>query len=364
MGDTRVGKPRLDRLTSLRFIAALAVFVFHGLLFIVGPESEAVHAIFGQGRSGVSFFFVLSGFVLAWSSTPEDSLRRFYRRRLARIYPAYLAALLFAAVLWLVRDPKGLASGLLTPVLLQSWVPDKRVYFAINTPAWSLSVEAFFYLVFPFAIAGLRKLSGKGLWITASVAVSAPIALAALASQYLNPADLDDGSFTAWAVYYFPVARLPEFILGVVLAILLRAGRIPMIPWNFSVILAAVAYLAAGLWPSAFGIVAVVIVPFAILIVAAAQRDLAGTPGWLGNWYAVKLGAISYCFYLVHNIFIARLAQPGFQSLGIAGWGGFGVAFVLSVVTAWALHKYVELPFDRKLGRGDPAEVEAVTGER
>lgn len=360
----RVESARLDRLTGLRFIAALAVFVFHGLLFIGGAESDVVHAVFGQGRSGVSFFFILSGFVLAWSSRPGDTILGFYRRRFARIYPAYLAALLIAGLLWLIRDPKGLANGLLTPFLLQSWVPDKHVYFAVNTPAWSLSVEAFFYLMFPFVIAALRRLYGRGLWVAGAVAVAVPIALAAVASQSLNPADLDDGSFVAWAVYYFPLARLPEFILGAVLALQFRAGLLPTISWKFAVALAATAYLAAGLWPSAFGIVALVIVPFALLIVAAAQRDIAGRRGWLGGRFSVNLGAISYCFYLVHNIFIARLAQPGFQSLGIDEWVGFGIAFVLSFVTAWALHKYVELPFDRKLGRGASLKADATASGR
>lgn len=361
MEDTQLGSVRLHRLTGLRFFAALAVFVFHGLLFINGPESGVVHSIFGQGRSGVSFFFVLSGFVLAWSSKPGDRLLGFYRRRAARIYPVYLAALLFAEVLWLVRDPKGLANGLLTPFLLQAWVPDKHVYFAVNTPAWSLSVEAFFYLMFPFTVAALRKLTARGLWATAAVSTAVPVVLAAIASQSLNSSDLDDGSFMAWAAYYFPLARFPEFILGVVLAMQLRAGRMPAISWKFAVFLAGMAYLAAGLWPSAYGIVALVVVPFAILIVAAAQRDLAGTAGWLRSRWAVQLGAISYCFYLVHNIFIARLAQPGFQSIGIGEWIGFGIAFVLSVVTAWGLHKYVELPIDRLLGRRVPSGVQENT---
>jgi peptidoglycan/LPS O-acetylase OafA/YrhL len=56
MEDTQLGSVRFHRLTGLRFFAALAVYVFHGLLFVNRPESGVVHAIFGQGRSGVSFF--------------------------------------------------------------------------------------------------------------------------------------------------------------------------------------------------------------------------------------------------------------------------------------------------------------------
>lgn len=91
------------------------VFGFHGLVFFDGPTRGALDHLVGQGRSGVTFFFVLSGFLLAWSARPGDRARSFYRRRFARIYPAYLSSLVFAGALWAILDPAALRRGILTP---------------------------------------------------------------------------------------------------------------------------------------------------------------------------------------------------------------------------------------------------------
>ena len=136
-----------------------------------GTTRDVLEFLFGQGRSGVTFFFILSGFVLAWSSRVDDRPLNFYRRRFARIYPAYLVALLFAAVLWVLRDPVALLRGLLTPFLLQAWAPDSSSYFAINVPAWSFSVEAFFYLAFPLVMKFICPLTVSGPWVVSGAAV-------------------------------------------------------------------------------------------------------------------------------------------------------------------------------------------------
>ena len=64
------GPSRLDSLTGLRFFAAGIVFMHHSFELTTGTLREALLAVFGHGRAGVSFFFVLSGFVLAWSARP------------------------------------------------------------------------------------------------------------------------------------------------------------------------------------------------------------------------------------------------------------------------------------------------------
>lgn len=355
---------RLDRLTSLRFFAAMAVFCFHATAFFTGSTREVLDTIFGQGRSGVTFFFVLSGFVLAWSARPGDKASGFYRRRFVRIYPAYIVALAIAAALLLLRDPEALQRGPLTPFLLQAWVPDSSSYFAINVPAWSLSVEAFFYLVFPLAILGLRRLSSRALWIGCALLVSTTTAVAFYASLTTGPSELSSNSFAVWFAVYFPVARLPEFLLGVSLALLMRRGKIPHIPWALAISAVAVTWAATSIWPSVYAVSAICMVPFGLLIVSAAQRDVAGKPGWLKSRWVVEGGAASYCFYLLHHILVLRLSQPGFASLGFSGWLAFAVTLAASLIGAWLLHKFVELPMDRRL-RGDrsrpPVEQAAIS---
>lgn len=349
-GAVASGQPaRLDRLTSLRFVAALVVFGFHGLVFFEGDTLRVLDVLFGQGRSGVTFFFVLSGFLLAWSSRPADRAVPFYRRRFARIYPAYLASLLFAAALWAVLDPASLGRGPLTPFLLQAWAPTSDSYFAVNVPAWSLSVEAFFYLAFPFLIRGLRRLTTRGLALLLVPMVAVPVALAALVSRDAGATGLDADTVSIWLAYYFPPSRLPEFVVGMILGVLARRDALPAVDWHAAVALAAAVYLSVGVWPSAYGVAALVVLPFGLLIVAAAQRDVAGTPGLLRARLPVQLGEASYCFYLLHHVFVIRLAQPGFRDLGLDGAPAFALALVLALVGASLLHRLVELPGDRLL---------------
>jgi peptidoglycan/LPS O-acetylase OafA/YrhL len=124
-------------------------------------------AIAGVGRFGVDFFFVLSGFVLTWSYRPGRSRGRFYWLRFARVWPLHLVTFLLAIALigggpWF--------SALLNVLLLQSWAPFSEVYGAFNTPSWTLSVEAFFYLLFPFMIRPLARASSRVLVAVCGVA--------------------------------------------------------------------------------------------------------------------------------------------------------------------------------------------------
>ena len=86
--------PRIDALTGLRWWAAFFVFCYHALVF--APLPGAVTAFLGKGFFGVTFFFVLSGFVLTWSASDRVSQSTFYWRRFARIYPSHFVALLLA----------------------------------------------------------------------------------------------------------------------------------------------------------------------------------------------------------------------------------------------------------------------------
>jgi peptidoglycan/LPS O-acetylase OafA/YrhL len=84
---------RLPALDSLRAIAALAVLFFHyanGYEHVVGPHARPVPNV-EWGHSGVDLFFVISGFVIAWTLDRSSSLADFALGRFARLYPAYLA---------------------------------------------------------------------------------------------------------------------------------------------------------------------------------------------------------------------------------------------------------------------------------
>ncbi|WP_368784602.1 acyltransferase family protein [Arthrobacter sp. 4R501] len=87
-------RTQLNSLTGLRFFAAMAVVLYHVHLYF--PAVSDSLAIFGYGYTGVSFFFILSGFVLAWSHRPNFRPGRFYWNRVARIWPLHLLTMLVA----------------------------------------------------------------------------------------------------------------------------------------------------------------------------------------------------------------------------------------------------------------------------
>src|SRR5690606_29900136 len=150
-----------------------------------------------------SFFFVLSGFVLAWSASDGDTARAFWRRRFARIYPLHLATALIALALAATlvsslapADPGELIANLF---LLSSWNP--AWWQAVNPVSWSLVCEAFFYLTFPLLIRILRPASARTLRLVLAGCVIAVLLLPLLAP--VTPAHF---------LYAWPLARLPEFV--------------------------------------------------------------------------------------------------------------------------------------------------------
>ena len=151
---------RLDFLTSLRFFAAAFVVMGHTQSSDTYTSATLKH-VFAFPFAAVTFFFVLSGFVLVWSARPADTPRRFYVRRFARVWPLYaLVTVLLLPIGWTIRYPSwsfGDYMVVWVAVLLavQSLSPFGRHQEAVNPPNWSLSVEAFFYLLFP----ALRELS-------------------------------------------------------------------------------------------------------------------------------------------------------------------------------------------------------------
>jgi peptidoglycan/LPS O-acetylase OafA/YrhL len=340
---------RLDSLTGLRALAALAVFGFHAAVL-----PQTAHLV-GQGGVGVSFFYVLSGFVLMWAGGGRVPALTFYRRRFARIYPSFLVAWIAGIAVMLIAEhvtpnPGQVGVGLL---LLQSWVPDQSWSFAINGVSWSLSCEAFFYLTFPLWAGALLAARGRQRGIVIAACLAGTFITAAV-SQMLDPGGVADPPTNLWSWYVvggLPTVRILEFILGACLAAELRQGR----SWNIGLLpasaLAAAAYLLSGFWATRFCGIFVTLVPFLLLIAAAAGADLSDRRSVFANRLMVWAGQISFCFYLVHQLVI-RVVAPRMHS----GVARIPIELLVSVGAAAALHYTVERPLERRIrGRRSPA---------
>ncbi len=350
-GGVRPGRaPRLDSLTGLRWFAAFAVFGFH---LTTSPEVTAdsgvtgvLKALFRSGASGVTFFFILSGLVLTWSARAGDRPAAFWRRRVARVMPNHVVVWIgVLAVLAVTGKAVGAGPSVTGLVLLQAWVPDQVYYFAGNTPAWSLSCEMVFYAAFPLLLPLLSRVPGRRLW---QLAVGLPVAIAlvpvvSLAMPY---------RLAYWFVWVFPVPRALDFALGMVIALLIKEGRWRGPGLAVSAVLVLVCYAVEPLVPQRWTLVAWMVVPFALLIAAAASADVEGRPSWLRWRGLVWLGEISFAFYLVHQPVI-RFGAKALGSHASAPMivAGIVVIGAVAVGAAALLYRAVERPMERRLAR-------------
>ena len=185
------------------------------------------------GQYGVTFFFVLSGFILTYNyhgwfagGVGEQSYLRFQRLRLARIYPIYLLGLLLDTPWHLIeRAQLGQlgeaghvywASWLLNLVGLQAWVPGVPYAMFWNTPAWSVSAEFFFYASFPFLCAWLmRRLASNRALLAALLAVVLLDTLLYAAVIYtMNYVWKAEAQTQYLVTVYNPLLRYGEFACG------------------------------------------------------------------------------------------------------------------------------------------------------
>lgn len=304
-------KPKLPALTGLRAFAALNIVFFH----FSNPQWFGPFApIINNGFTSVSFFILLSGFILAYNYSERGQrgeLRAgtFYMARLSRLYPVYLFALLLSTGM-LIEEyhawdlPHFIAGTLLTPVLLQGWSVKLATFW--NTPAWTMSTEAFFYLLFPLLIRWRRPRALGwvivllvGLWAAGMVCPSLYV--------WLKPdGDLHPGRYTTgyWmrALKFTPLPHLPSFLFGVVLADL--HNRIHAGSW-LRLLLGAlgVSGLYAILYngdrlPYAMLHDGLLMPLFGLAILGLAGRNLVS--GFFSFRPFVLVGESSYCLYLIH----------------------------------------------------------------
>jgi peptidoglycan/LPS O-acetylase OafA/YrhL len=206
-------KIRIEALTFLRFIAAVVVVFFH-----FGRETELARLMSPFILSGpqmVTFFFVLSGFVMMVSHyhKSNESLTDFYVARVARIMPIYLLALFIMAYYVYGYGNNDWLGLTLSATLLQSWFPPYPLSF--NDPGWSLSVEAVFYLSFPMILLLVKKSQISWLKLLITALLCYLLTIAVLSNLILSGFNQGYQTASFDLLYYFPLSHLCSFILGV-----------------------------------------------------------------------------------------------------------------------------------------------------
>jgi peptidoglycan/LPS O-acetylase OafA/YrhL len=353
-------RPPIPPLTALRFFAAALVVIFHYDANRFARAPQFLRSWLETGYEAVTFFFVLSGFVLAYVYWRTDgqpavaNLRSFFVARFGRLFPAYYVSLLLALPFFVAPgffsegerpSPHPVTDAILVVAALQSWWPPSAL--AWNPPGWSVSVEWFMYATFPLVLAGLRRIPSGTALVGAMVLV---VAVALFRVRVMGPLVEQDPETWYHFAQFFPLFHLPQFIFGVAL------GRVQCEGPRLAPSLAAWMFAAGTLGlmitlldtetlPQRIRSNAVIVTFFALIIYGAAQP---GHLAWriLSLRPLVWLGNISYSIYAVHQPleFWWEWAGPLAWDVEIPLLADFLLFFAVVLGASALCYRYVEAP--------------------
>jgi peptidoglycan/LPS O-acetylase OafA/YrhL len=384
MADEAAAAPRTSRLVGiegLRALAASSVVAYHVWLYGAANGQSvdlgALSKVFANLRSGVTLFFVLSGFLLfrpyaaaALRGLPTPGLRNYLRNRALRIAPAYWVVLVFVALGFehtLLRHPDQLAANLF---LLQNYVPS-FIFGAGIVPAWSLAIEIVFYLCVPI-LGGTAIVLARRRGASPVVAAFAPVLLMTVlglaskgVTRVAHPGDVWTFSFATHADW---------FAAGMAVAVLrirwedgmLRLPRF----WRPTALVSALALVAVAIklyyggtldyveYQTPIAMACGLIL--ALVVFAEPRSRLIRVLTWRP---IVSVGLASYSLFLWHDPLLRELRSAG---LTLDGRSGFLVnlllVFALAGVASTLTYLFVEKPaLARKRGwqRGAVQRLEA-----
>lgn len=319
----------LHGLTIFRFVAAFYVFLFHCNLRYKADVSAWWQSIIGNGAIGMTFFFVLSGFVMAWASK-NGIKENYYRSRVARIIPAYLAMGAITLPFLSGHDfTHSITYILLFITTTQSWFPESFSQWNFGG-SWSVSTEMFFYLIFPFFLPIIKKRP-----ITALI-------IAVTFSSLIIPTSMILTNNAAFPRYYVsPIHRLPEFVSGVAIGCIFAQG--------FRIKNLKIAFIALAL--------------ILLLLVSPKENN-----GWMRNNYAtlpatctiiyflasaninknvltlplIYLGKISYSFYLMQLPIMIYITMYHDIFSSLPTWLTWSILAAINLIMASACYHLIE----------------------
>lgn len=352
-------KPYFKNLDAIRFIAALMVFMGHGIApafnyLHLGRFTQQFVTVFTNGATGVVIFFVLSGFLITYLLLQEQekyqsiSLKRFYIRRILRIWPLYYLVILFSFII--IPYLQSLAGSYIPSashiLYYISFLSNFDILNLLKSQAgycpltqnitWSVSIEEQFYLFWPL----LFILVPKRAWLYAIIGMI----IGSIVYKIMNSTDF-------MVLYMHTFSVLVNFGAGGLLAyaVVKNAairGFFERCSNRQHILLFLIAFLLVYfnfyLFSFQFGeIVGSVLIAFSFAFIIAAQAlTKTNTVFNLGNMsFAQYWGKYTYGIYLIHPIalvFVDLLMQSfhlkvlNFWSSILAGLAGLALTLILS----------------------------------
>lgn len=329
----RPDSPSLVSIQALRGIAALLVFWGHAILTLDPKAAADVPTLYGP--FGVDLFFVISGFVMVYSSEglfgQRDAPIRFFARRLARIVPLYWAAT--SLLVWFVV-PYASTKAVLGSLFFAPHIPAEAPLLFVG---WTLIFEMFFYAVFTIALLAKRRFT---------VVAGASVFL--ISFVLLGPAPGAAGFWSPPAsssIAYLADPIVIEFVFGMMIALVYRAGGRLSIGATISFIAVGFIWFAATVpslpRPYSAGIAA------ALIVAGMSLSSMSSPKGSRFIRALLFLGDMSYALYLTHLLSFSLVAwivgKLAIDSVAHA-WMYFAAMLATGLVIAAATYRMFERP--------------------
>ena len=352
---------QLDQITFTRFVAALTVVFFHYGNQAFPLNIPLLDNVLKAGPIAVNYFYLLSGFIMAIAYYRPNGInekhafnaKSYWWARFARIYPVYLLAFLFIAVTKLKEPDIGTAL-FLNASLLQSWFPNYAL--SLNSPGWSLSVEAFFYLCFPFLLAliyrtGIKKITLIGLALWLSTQVFHTFLLNSDAYQAKNSLH----SF----IYYNPLMHINAFILGIIVGVVFKSpsktietlgkhSTLGMIVTSFTiaVIIAFQDHISNFL---GFDIALTngLLAPLFLLFIVYLSLDKSIISSIMSHKWLVLLGEASFSLYILQRPVYGIYQRTLYNKIDLPNTAHFYLYLLILILISIASYKLFETPARR-----------------
>ncbi len=360
-------RPALPALTGIRTLLALTILLFHftpsGLRWEAHPW-VSLYPLVDIGYVFVSFFFLISGFILSYNygnrPVPLNAMD-FWMARMSRLYPVYLLTMVVSIPMlmneWHVRSHVQFWEGTIaTPLLMQGWFPRLATFWM--TVTWTLSCEVMLYIAFPW----LMRLKWPGTWpkllamllgfwaigmIPHSIyVIHDPDHLGQMATRY------SDGIWIN-TLKYTPLPYVCTFLAGLTLG---RLHEIAKLGVRGRMIVGVSGFVAA--WYITYHLATRL--PYIMIhgglltpVFAAIILGLSG-PSPLARVFSIKplvvVGTSTYALYLLHfNLFILMQQHHLWVRLHMERFDPWA-SYVVVVCAALAARKWVEHPAQMAIG--------------
>ncbi|SLM61296.1 MULTISPECIES: acyltransferase family protein [Dickeya] len=340
----------LEPLTSMRFFAAAGVVFAH-----YGYD-------YNTGGIGVIFFFILSGFILAYNYNDNfkkislSPLNNFYLSRLARIYPIHFVTFLISIPLTAKEANYSITDTLSNILLIHTWYPKISNIFSYNGVSWTLSCELFFYISLPFILYGSHrfKLSTTKRGITFLLAL---VIFSILITSISIGGFIKQYSTEWWYGETSPFSNILNFTLGIITCFIFRkTNKTENIKTTYATIFEIIAILIffssyffhrkmanAYSWNET-----IFFAPSIMFIIFVFSFNKGAISKILSHKKLLHLGEISFSMYMIHQLMIRyyelHVGPMIYIALDIVGIIKQIAFSIIIVVAAHISYRVIEMP--------------------